>query len=225
MYNITYEDLIFEMYFKLCLKIIEIKSSKNALSYEEDISKWGQIHSLYFSEIITLHENCQSTNFQNRELEIYDYYCGYGYIRINNMLRKLEDKTDYIVSYANDIENSINKFFVTEDVITFRRVKKNHVIRYTSGVIIEERGFISTSLNKNYRLNSQGHYMPLRNEAILIIEVSKGINAVYLEEALPKDRRRGEHELLIKNAYKFEVISNTKIFSNRIIHLKLKSLY
>jgi len=75
-------------------------------------------------------------------------------------------------------------------------------------------------LNINYRLDSESDFKPLKNETLLLIKIPKNFNAIYVENSIPKERRRSEFEVILNRDYLMKIESTKSIFNNNIIVIK-----
>lgn len=159
-------------------------------------------------------------------LDALDYYTGYFYEKINGLLRysSFENMKDSIMEKINLIELEINKFSLKENIIVVRRISNPFFRNYLSknktikrGDILLDEGFLSTSLNLNYRLDENSEYKSLNDETLLIIKIPKGVNAIFLEAL----KTREEFELLLQRQSKMIVEDKIRILNNNIILTKV----
>jgi hypothetical protein len=55
----------------------------------------------------------------------------------------------------------------------------------------------------------------------MIIKIPKGIKGIYLEKSLPEQKQRKEYEFVISRNNTISIEYNKKMFSNRLIKLKI----
>jgi len=225
-----YKNKVFELFFKLKINsLIKKDFDPNEYKYfknSKEIKKWGGKFNLYFEDKRKLKNSVLASEDDLQELELLDYYAGYGSEIINKYLRGIQqyliDEKD-IENKSTNLEKIIGKFNLTENLISIRLMPSKFINKdYKKGKIFIEKGFLSTSLNLTYRMDYQGSKIILKNQALLIIKIPKGTNAIYTEEVQPKSRQREEYELIIQKNQKIRIESNQKIFSNRIIVVSIE---
>jgi len=205
-------------YSKLLNKLI--KKEFNNYKYFIDTSKidgWGAEYNSYFNNNKKIINSITATNESDRyEIETYEYYAGYVGEKMNRILRQ-----EQFILFPEVFEprikvltNSLNKFKLSDNVIVIRRIPNiKFYQKVKKGEIIQEKGFLSTSLNLFSRLDYQSEYSPIENEVLMILKIPKGTNACYIEQI----SKRKEYELLIQRNQKIKIIMNRKILNNRIV--------
>jgi hypothetical protein len=222
------ENKILELFFSN-LVLRQIKTDYKLFGYRYfinsfEIKEWGSNHSKYFQKMICNRNNLLLSSDESFELDAINFYCGYTGRQINDVLRGMasfsgkEDLNDFI----GQLDKTLNNFKTHENVIAIRRMPCEFLPNgLRKGGRIIEKGFLSTSLNLFYRADYDGDNSLLHNEALVLIEIPKGTNAAYIEEAIHIERQREEFELLLQRNLTFIVKKNIKIFSNRIVILKV----
>lgn len=226
----NFENILFEKY--LNTKLISlIKKDFNPNGYKyfrtyNGIKNWGKENSQYFKKIRELQSDLLATEKQIDEIQLFDYYAGYGSGKINKFLRgnpQFLINEEYFKKKSISLENYINKFHLTENLVSVRLMPSEFIDKnYKKGNAFIEKGFLSTSLNLGYRLDYQSSKVKLKSTAFLIIKIPKGTRAVYTEEVQAENKQRKEYELIIQRNQKITVEYHKKIFTNRIIVLAIE---
>lgn len=227
----TFESNFFEYFFKKKLtQWIKKDFSPNRFNYfsnESEIRRWKNPDSDYFKNLLERMCDIQTTYLENNELKLFDLYCGFYYIPLNNRLREIEDYRPDKAKIENDIielDKYLSKFRTNENLIAIRRIPSEIADKsYRAGNSFQEKGFLSTSLNLMYRKNTNGVYKQINNECIMVLKIPKGTCAAYVEESIPSNRQREEYELLIQRESKIHILSKYKLFSNRLILAELSN--
>ncbi|MFK7100960.1 ADP-ribosyltransferase [Flavobacterium oreochromis] len=205
-------------------KLINFDFKPNNYKYFEcieKIEKWENNHSSYFQNLQKLIRNCTATKKQIFEIETFELYCGYYSKNINNHLRGITIN-EYYNSIILQLDDYISKFSSNENLIAVRRVPNKYIGKnFSKNKIFKENGFLSTSLNLNFRLDYDSIYKPLVNESLLIIKIPKGTKGVYLENIVPPKKQKKEYEFLIARNQTFKVIFNRRILNNRLLYLTI----
>ncbi len=223
--TINISNYFFELYFKKIIQKIIEEDNFLVLKDENEINEWGKYHSDYFKNAIALRNKLQLDENTKKELELIDWYCGHHSENINNYLRGKPIRYGISDKVINDIElldNLINKFTIKENIIVVRRMPNCFLAdNYKINNEFIEKGFLSTSLNINYRLNKESDSEQLNNETILILKIPKLLNAVYVENAIPGKTERDEFELILQRGCLMKVKYRKKIFNNNIILIEV----
>ena len=116
------ENHIFEKYFNLKMNsLIKKDFEPNGYKYfrtPKGIKKWGNNYNSYFEKIRELQNNILASEKQIQELEIFDYYAGYGSEKINRYLRNIPQflmNEEYIKEQSITLESFIDKFSIMEN--------------------------------------------------------------------------------------------------------------
>jgi len=218
------ENRIFEFIFSNIIKWYLISDQYRYFLNEDKISSWAINDNEYFQKKILSLFEFRDSDEESSELKTFDLYCGTIGQDINNLLRgeAYNLKNEYLREFICELENSLNKFKVCENVISIRRMPSKFIdSRYRKGNTFIERGFLSTSMNLSYREDINAGRTLLKNEALLLIKIPKGTCAAYIEEAIPEYRQRKEYELLLQKYLAFYIEKNIKILSNRVIIMRV----
>jgi len=218
------ENRIFEFIFSNIIKWHLIYDQYRYFLNENEINSWAIDDNKYFQEKLSSLFEYGNSDEEFSELRTFDLYCGTIGQDINNLLRGevYNLKIEYLREFICELESSLNKFKVSENVISIRRMPSKFIdSRYRKGNTFIERGFLSTSMNLSYREDINAGSTLLENEALLLIKISKGTCAAYIEEAIPEHRQRKEYELLLQKDLAFYIEKNIKILSNRVIILRV----
>jgi hypothetical protein len=157
---------------------------------------------------------------------VFEWYSGFTYLNINPYLRGFPVKCD--ATYATDrikvMEEEINQFRLKENVIAIRRISNNFLNDYLlnnkklkKGTVLNDKAFLSTSLDLSFRKNPDGDNPSLDNQTLIILKVDKNTNAIYLEHI----SKREEFELLLPNNLDIIVEKKVRILNNRILLAKV----
>lgn len=221
---------IFEFVFSKFLNA-QIKNdfTPNKYRFFEDveaIKNWGSTYADYFD--LKKEESFKSNPNEHNLLPytVFKWYSGYTYLNINQYLRGFYVKCD--ASYATDrikvMEEEINQFRLEENIIVIRKISNDFLNDYLlknkkikKGTVLNDKAFLSTSLDLSYRKTLDGDYKPLNNETIIILKVAKNINAIYLEHV----SKREEYELLLPNNLDIMIEKKVRILNNRILLAKV----
>lgn len=192
----------------------------------EAIKNWGGTYADYFDlkkeESYKYHPNRHDL----LPYAVFAGYSGFTFDKVNPYLRGFYAKCDD--SYATDrikvMEEEINQFKLEENVIAIRRVSNDFLDNYLlknkklkKGTILNDKAFLSTSLDLSYRKNQDGKYTPLNNDTLIILKVAKNTNAIYLEYV----SKKREYELLLPNNLDIMIEKKVRIFNNRILLAKV----
>lgn len=198
--------------FKMALKKYINKLLQSCKNYkifkdENEIKQWGNDN---FSKWI---EEIKS----DREIyNIVEYYAGFYYSFINRYLRGYKhvqlnvpntDEYQYIWKikareYSNKLNRALSLSHLNENIIVFRCLSYEGLTSLTegsrikTGMILQENGFMSTSLKYEYAEKSE-------NDVILIIEVPKIAKGAYIDQISCKEF---ESEFLFCSGQKIEII-------------------
>lgn len=221
-----FENIIFEYFFSKYsnkyLKKNECKCFKNI----QDIIIWSSEFNSHFENIRDLKNSCTATEQQLKQLQVLDYYSGNSAHGINNYLRNRDAffwNKEFLNQAVTNLDAEIQKFKTKDNIIVLRRMPSIYTDKnYKKGNIITEKGFLSTSLNLFQRLNyERGDKQRLKNESLLLINIPKNHNGIFIEKVQPTERQREEYEFLLPRNTKLKIISNKKILSNRILILEV----
>lgn len=183
------------------------------------IGNWGNEYLEYF---LDKEKEYNRTYFDNRDYlahSVFAWYSGYFNHNINSFLRFQNDPSEYsyVTKRIEVIRNEIERFPLKENIVTLRRVANRYLTQTKPGNVILDRGFLSTSLNLSYRMNTEGGYSPINNETVLVIKIPKGQTAIYLEPVSKRD----EFELLLPDNLKLHIEAKRKILNNYILLAKV----
>ncbi|KWZ77415.1 ADP-ribosyltransferase [Anaerococcus tetradius] len=160
-------------------------------------------------------------NLSKSEREALSEYTQGGYLGINS------DLGSGIESYyTKSLNNSIDKFTVDSNIITYRGTSGNYYKDYKVGDTFEGKVFYSTSVNKEQAIvfaDDVTEYSDDGSKGVLLeIKVPKGSKALYIgknTDYKPDGYTVNEYELLLSNKtkYKIEKIENGKIILEMIL--------
>jgi len=186
-----------------------------------EASAWGDAH---YSEWANKYKN---RGFETLDDRVVECYCGYDFRHMNYILRNPE--CDYLAKHiyqamSIDLKNIISQApKIPENIIVYRCVPnsfieelKNLYNRIVNDGWVQEKGFLSTSLNDDIDVE---HGF----DGILRIRVTKGTPGIYT----PCVAGRGERELLLPpnchiRLIGFLKISIPKIRKYRVYDCQLK---
>jgi len=217
------ENVIFEYFFKrLLTKWVKKDFIPNNYKYfinSSEIKDWGECGNLYFKKLNYLKGILQATKDELFELESFDFYQGYVGEKMNNLLRGTNSYmcNDSYIKNISTIEKTLTKFNLKDNVVALRRTDAKIFQKYKINSNFIEHGFLSTSINLSHREDTSVYNKLLRNEAIIILKIPLGSNALYVEEVQEERGRRKEYELLVQKGSIIKIEKNFKILSNRII--------
>lgn len=212
-----YQNRLFEIIFRKVLKS-EASQGYKYFSNSSEILKWGEIYLNYFSTLLMKKNNLLATEIEYHTISSYEYYVGWGSVHINNYLRGLPTapKTEYLDKHIANLDSEFRKFEIEENILAIRRIANWHIKKQIKPrKIYKDKGYLSTSLNINYRLDENGDPQLLKNEAILIIKVPKGTNGIYIESKNISES--DEFELLLPRDSELFIERIIRIGSNKII--------
>lgn len=135
-----------------------------------------------------------------------EYYMDVNYYLRNNSFppNAPDDYKDYVKKIATDIENTINKFELKENITTYKGTSSEYYKDYKVGDTFEMKEFNSTSINKEVATNN---FKDKQNPYTLEIRASKGTNAIYLGK---NSANSNEYELLINKGTSYKVIEKSE---------------
>lgn len=135
-------------------------------------------------------------NITSAELDATIEYTGSAYTSINNALRK---DTGYYKDTINEIDKSISKFNLKQDIIVYRGVSSaafDGGVIPEVGTILQDKGFMSTTVRKSVASDFDKGY-------ILKINVPKGKGRGAYVKSI--SNYPNEHEFLMKRSSKLKV--------------------
>ena len=192
-----------------------------------EISDWGYNYYEY-SKKIEQEYNDDFFNYNRDFLPfmVIKYYTGYNHEWINDHLRNTKTKyfTEITLKHTTKrisvLKEELKKFKTKTNLVVVRRINNSFLKEvYLKGrklkknIILQDLGFLSTSINLFYRKDYQGNYSRLEDETIIIIKIPQGTNALYLEPISEKE----EFELLLNHGAKMRIEDKITIFRNNII--------
>ncbi len=207
--KLNFQNFVFEHVFKILLKKwIKKDFTPNNYRYFLNIDSIKDLDNFGYQYVKSLNKS---------KLEILKHYQGNVYYNINRCLRGYLEKNKVLNKYIEKIEQILGEVTLKENIVVIRRVEAWIIKGYKKQSYFVEKGFLSTSINLSYRLDSESTYKLLDNEALLMLKIPARTNALYVEEVPEKEKRRGEYELLVQkgSVIKFEKIY--RIFSNKIV--------
>jgi len=222
---IKIKNLLFEIYFLILIDNLIVNDFlPNNYRYfkgAKHINSWAVSFNKYFIDIKKRIKTQKGSDEDKAEIETYSFYAGYVARKMNDILRTGENNNylpEYFQQHIDRLANSLNKFHLPENVVAIRRIKcKYFNENIKKGDNYKEKGFLSTSLNLFYRLDSESIFRLLDKEAIIILKIPKGTNACYIEEI----SKRREYELVLQKNTSMAIEKNIHIFGNRIIVAKV----
>lgn len=192
----------------------------------QGINDWAKDYFLLFKQMKNEEISNRSLNDRTSAISTLEAYAGNRHHMVNAYLRDENyndvfgiDKRD-----ATKIKEELIKYYVKENLVVVRKISNNCLKKYLlkgrklkRGIILTDKGFLSTSLDLSYRRDNNSIIQPLRNETLMFIKVPKGANAIYLE---PISQRK-EYELLIQCGSEIVVERRIRVLTNQIIFGRL----
>lgn len=222
----------FERAYKICLEHYLYYYEKKGFEIFKDesrITKWASNSENKLSQPI-----CRKQPWiESLEENAFKWYCGYYAENINPLLRNPKyPANDVVKSKVFEliplIDNEITHRELGHKLIVVRwqetrwfeptfgiklgKVKKN--------IIIEDKGYLSTSLNLYFKGKYDTEDRDLSQNIFFILEVPTGTKGIYLNEEL---NNRNEYELLIARSSRIKVkeiyhrLKNTAIIVGEVI--------
>lgn len=170
-------------------------------------------------------ENKWENLITSSESETIRYYTGDGYADINTFFRKLDGyeylDADWIKECGADLDSAIKKFKLSKNIKVYRGVGLealgvSNVDELTIGSVCVDKGYMSTSVSKDFVLNSD-----FAKDAVLEIMVPKGKGT----GAYINSRSRfmdEEYEFLLKRGTKLKVVEIDKSGDKPIIRMEIE---
>lgn len=212
--NQIFEGIFWTLVDKWKVEVLQSDKFKIFIS-SAGIDTWGQV----FSDDL-LDKEKKANNIWSEEEEedfsVFIKYAGWGSENINGLLRG--NKRIFFPKLVEDqiavLSKSLSNYKTEDNVIVIRRFPRIFLPkRLRKGDIIQEFGFLSTSLNLSYRLDNQSVYKPIDKEVLMLLKVPSGTEACYIESI----SKRKEYELLIQKGQRIKIEKNIRILSNRIV--------
>lgn len=227
--NLKFPQIFESAFSKFLNNQIKNDFAPNKYRFFEDfnaIKDWGDPYAEYFD--LKKEESLRSLPFQ-RDISpyaVFEWYSGFTYLNINPYLRGFHVKCD--AEYATDrievMEEEIHRFKLKENVVVIRRISNDFLKSYLlnnkrlkKGTVLNDKAFLSTSLDLSYRKNVDGDYTPVNDETFIILKVDKGTSAIYLEHI----SKRKEFELLLPNDLDLVIEKKARILNNRILLVRV----
>lgn len=173
-------------------------------------------------EASELHARMQASDpWESSQIAAIKRYTGEDYTEMNNDLR------DPIKTPGNaDIKDSNEQAIkgmrpIPEDILLHRGagsgrgqfgVTQDHMFFELTGKLLEERGFLSTSVGGRAAFGS--------TKAVLEVEVPKGTLGVYVKSI---SYHEGEDELILKPGTRYRVLRVTEVNSQFIVRVRVES--
>ena len=216
---------IFEFYFNRFInKQIINDFIPNGYLYFKDVNEidiWGNDYIDYFNVKADEYYVCFPNKKEHLPYGVFERYVGYDSTKINNFLRSnlKSSENESILNQIEVLKHEMKNLKLRDNIVTIRKLKNIHI--YTkdiqTGNIISDKGFLSTSLDLNYRLSYDGEHLPIDDETIMIIKIPSGQSAIYLEPI----SKRQEFELLLPNNVELFVEKKIKVLNNYILLVKV----
>jgi hypothetical protein len=170
---------------------------------EKDVSKAG----------IGKHGGDDTTGIQredivltNEEMSVLNDYKVSGYIKINKLLRQTgeypEEIKKEIETKIKKIDSAMQKASTSSEVTAYRVVSNSHTKNLNEGDIFEDKGFVSTSVDKRILKAAFDESM-----SSITIFVPKGTKALPLKGS--SFSHSEESELLLNRGTKFKVLKKS----------------
>ncbi len=202
------KNIIFELIFYFVLKY-RIKRDfipNNYLFFlnEKDVE-------LYFKDNLNLFQDFEKSKI---ELECLKQYAGNLHLQMNDILRNRNSfyECDFFRKKIDVLTGLLSKYNLKKNIIVVRRVHKK-CISINKDLILNDKGFLSTSINLSYRQGMYHQKQLLNNEIVMLLKVSKKTNACYIGNVY----NDLEYELLIQRDRVIKIQKYMKIFNNGIL--------
>ena len=222
---------IFERFFHFLLKRF-IKNDCTPNDYTcfnttNEITEWGKKYFLYFEKKENESKKISATEDYS-PYKVFQWYAGYYFENVNGILRGTNEHRilmikEYVLKHIQTINEELEGFKLEKNLIVFRRIPNSlfndmcqKSKRVGKKIDLRDKGFMSTSLNLNYRINKEGQVSDLRNETFMVIKVPKGVKAIYLEPV----SKREEYELLLESNLNITIERAYSLFGNKIVLAK-----
>ena len=193
--------LYFDFVQKIKQKIMKYSNYKEFKNINESVA-WGKIHFGNWLKDYQLEGQKRYGLDEDVRYVAFSYYCGNFFRAINEYLRfdhPISEKGKYYISL---IRRELNKFYINENIITYRILSEKALRAMSNGKIkkgteLIEKGFLSTGLV--YEEIKSIH----KDNYVLQILVNSGTHGIYLDFI---SNRQNEQELLFLPC-KLKVIS------------------
>ncbi len=205
---LKFKNIIFELIFSFILKY-KIKQDFIPNNYLFFIGK--QDIEFYLKNNSNLFQHIEENEI---ELKYLKQYAGNFHLQINNILRNKNScyEYDYFKEKIEVLTNFLSKSNLKENIVVVRRIHKKS-LKVDKKLILNDKGFLSTSINLSYRQNTLHQEQLLNNEIIMLLKVPKKTNAYYIGNSY----NDGEYELLIQRDKTIKIEKCIKIFNNKIL--------
>jgi len=193
-------------------ELVEVKSYLDwKENYYKSINK-NKVKSAISYKVLSLKEidkfqetsnKCYNKLSASEKEAMYEYTMG-GYQDVNDYLNNKYEGFDGIENMIKDIDDSMSKYNLSNDVIVFRGTDSNFYQDYKAGDIFSEKMYYSTSLNKNIAQT----FADDKNNAIIVeIRVPKGTKSIYVGN---NTEYEFEAELLLARDLSYKVVEKTE---------------
>lgn len=193
-----YFDFIQKIKQKIIIQCSNYKEFKNI---NESVA-WGEKHFGNWLKDYHLEGQKRHAFDQDVRYVAFSYYCGDYSRPINQYLRFDHSISKKVKYYISIIKQELNKFYINENIITYRILSEKALILMSNGKIkkgteLIEKGFLSTGLvYEEIKLVHKDNY-------VLQILVNSGTHGIYLDFI---SNRQNEQEVLFLPC-KLKVIS------------------
>ena len=140
------------------------------------------------------------------ELEALESYITIGYSDMNALLRKFNIsipsfELDYVIDEIKSLTNVLDRQSLPENVTVYRGTDSmlNKALKAGVGGIIDDNGFVSTTLDETYAKNFRSSHSYVR------IQLPAGAKAGYSSTSIVDGR--SEHEVILQRGSRFRVVS------------------
>lgn len=192
-------------------KLIEVKSYQEWKANYYNLINKSKLENIISYKILNTKEidkfqeisnKCYNKLTSSEKEAMYEYTMG-AYQDVNDYLNEKYEGFNGINDMIKDIDNSMSKYNLNTDIITFRGTNSNHYSNYKVGDIFSEKMYYSTSLNKNIAQT----FADDKNNAIIVeIKVPKGTKSIYVGD---NTNYEFEAELLLSRNLSYKVIEKS----------------
>lgn len=195
-----------------------------AFKSEQEVEEWYENNKFKVNILKELPKSLYC--YDTIEQIVFKNYCGYLFYNINLKLRynhyEKNNEVPLFDEYINIMSKEIKDRKIQEQVMVVRWMSYNdfHNIYKTKisrlifkEVILQDKAFLSTSLNLNYIHKEETANRIINNPILFFIKVPIGISAIYIDKSISD---RNENELILD--------SNVVMKINKVLYFWKKAI-
>lgn len=190
--NVSYKDWLKQH------SVVDTKTSNS----DENIT-YKKLNEKEINELGKSSDICYNKLTKNEKDAMYEYAMG-GYQDVNDYLNGKYEGFDGINDMINDIDNSMSKYTLEDNVVSYRGTNAKYYENYDIGNTIKTNMYFSTSLNENI---ANTFMEDSDNPLMLEIRIPKGTKSIYIGD---NTHYEFEAELLLARNLNYKIIDKVE---------------